>query len=206
MAAGAQISYRAAVPADSNSIADFICMAGGGLYEFLFDDLIPFVTARDILSAGVERLDPPISYLHCHVAVDGASGRLVGAANAFPADLLRNQDHALLPVGRMAHVRSMLEVQDWGSFFVNALAVSAEYRGHGIGGGLLAWAEEGARAAQLDRVSLHVWADNTTARALYQRLGFVEIALAEVAEHPRLPHRGGSILMRKMLSRAPPCA
>ena len=46
----AQITYRMARPDDSNDLARYMCIAGGGLYEFLFDDLIPFVTAVDVPS------------------------------------------------------------------------------------------------------------------------------------------------------------
>jgi hypothetical protein len=35
------IAYRAATFADCRDIARFISLAGGGLYEFLFGDLIP---------------------------------------------------------------------------------------------------------------------------------------------------------------------
>jgi hypothetical protein len=52
---------------------------------------------------------------------------------------------------------------------------------------------------QADRLSLHVWADNATARAFYQCHGFVALGTAEVVRHPRLDHVGGSILMSKTL-------
>lgn len=200
------ITYRAAVADDSNAIAAFICLAGHGLYEFLFDGLIPFVSAVDILSAGVARENTPVSYRHCLVAVDAASGTLVGAANVFPAALLREESYRLLPPGRAQHVEAMVNLQDYASMFVNALAVAGSHRGQGIGSRFLAWAEQRAREAGLDRVSLHVWADNAAARRLYARHGFVEIATAPVAEHPRLRHVGGSILMCKQLAAARPLA
>jgi len=42
----AQITYRMARPDDSGELARYMCIAGGGVYEFLFDNLIPFVTAH----------------------------------------------------------------------------------------------------------------------------------------------------------------
>ena len=48
----AQVTYRMARPDDSGELARYMCIAGGGVYEFLFDDLIPFMTAVDLLSAG----------------------------------------------------------------------------------------------------------------------------------------------------------
>ena len=47
------IEYRAARFGDSLDIARFLCMAGGGLYEFLFDDIVPIMTATEFLAAGV---------------------------------------------------------------------------------------------------------------------------------------------------------
>jgi ribosomal protein S18 acetylase RimI-like enzyme len=194
------IEYRAALAADSRDIARFICMAGGGLYEFLFDDLVPFLTAVDILSMGIAREDYPISFRNCLVAIDRARGELVGAANVFPADNLKEHGYGLLPTERQNHVRSLLELQDWGSMFLNALAVSNKCRGLGVGGRLLDWAEGRAKAGGFDRLSLHVWANNLSAVKFYKRRGFVELGMAPLASHPRLAGTGGSILMRKVIA------
>jgi hypothetical protein len=48
-----EVDYRAALAADSRDIARFICIAGGGLYEFLFDDLVPLISSVDCLTMGV---------------------------------------------------------------------------------------------------------------------------------------------------------
>jgi GNAT superfamily N-acetyltransferase len=198
--ASVAIRYRAALASDSRSIARFVCLAGGGLYEFLFDDFIPFMTAVDFLAIGIAGDQYPISYRNCHVAVDAREGGLVGAANVFPADLLQEQSYALLPDERQDHIRPMLQLQDWGSMFLNALAVNDDCRGQGVGARLLAWAEQRAKDARLDRLSLHVWADNAGALGFYRARGFVELGVAAVAEHPRLLHRGGSMLMSKKIA------
>jgi ribosomal protein S18 acetylase RimI-like enzyme len=178
-----------------------MCIAGGGVYEFLFDDLIPFVTALDVLSAGIGGEHYPVSYRNCCVATLGHDGKIVGAANVFPADLLKEEQYVPFATERQRHIRPMLELQDWGSMFLNSLAISAEHRGSGIGAKLLSWAEARTADAGLDRLSLHVWADNTAAVNFYKARRFVEVGVAEIAPHPRLPHRGGSILMRQMAER-----
>lgn len=193
-----QITYRMARADDSREVARLMCVAGGGVYEFLFDDLIPFVTAVDLLSGGIGGEDYPISYRNCHVATLGRDGAIVAAANVFPADLLREDNYALLGPERHDHVRPMLEVQDWGSMFLNCLAVSDAHRGAGIGARLLDWAEARTADGGCDRLSLHVWADNTRAVNFYKARGFVQLDVAGIPWHPRLPHRGGSILMRRM--------
>jgi GNAT superfamily N-acetyltransferase len=196
-----RIEYRPAVADDSHAIAEYICIAGGGLYEFLFDDLIPFMSAVEFVAGGVAGEQYPISYRNCRVAADAATGEIVGVANVFQADELRHERYTLLPPGRHEHVQPMLALQDWGSLFLNALAVSDRCRGKGVGSRLLDWAESQAREQRFDRLSLHVWADNTSAVAFYRARGYAELDLARIPPHERLPHVGGSILMRKMLTR-----
>ncbi|WP_409334406.1 GNAT family N-acetyltransferase [Bradyrhizobium sp. AUGA SZCCT0283] len=177
-----------------------MCIAGGGIYEFLFDDLIPFVTAVDLLSSGIGGEQYPISYRNCCVASLGRDGEIVAAANVFPADLLKEDQFVLLGSERHNHIRPMLELQDWGSMFLNSLAVSDAHRGSGIGATLLGWAEARAAEAGYDRLSLHVWADNTPAVNFYEARRFVRVGTARIPAHPRLPHIGGSILMRHAIS------
>lgn len=195
-----QIAYRMACSDDSREIARLMCIAGGGVYEFLFDDLIPFVTAVDLLSSGIGGENYPISYRNCYVASLGRDGEIVAAANVFPADLLKEDHYVLFGSERHDHIRPMLELQDWGSMFLNSLAVSDAYRGFGIGAALLGWAESRAAEAGHDRLSLHVWADNIPAVNFYEARRFVRVGIARIPAHPRLPHTGGSILMRHVIS------
>jgi len=194
-----EVDYRAALAADSRDIARFICIGGGGLYEFLFDDLVPLMSAVDFLTVGVWGEDYPISFRNCFVAVDRATGEVLGAANAFPTYDLKEQKYALVPAERQNHIRALLQLQDWDSMFLNVLAVSEKCRGLGVGTRLLNWAQERAEAGGFDRLSLHVWVDNITAMNFYKARGFVEMGIAPVANHPRLPHTG-SILMRLTLA------
>jgi hypothetical protein len=83
------VAYRAAAFADSLELARFICLAGGGLYEFLFGDLIPLVTPASFLAIAVASPLCSIAYRNCFVAVDEAMNAVIGAANVFPTDLGR---------------------------------------------------------------------------------------------------------------------
>lgn len=194
-----QITYRPALREESRAIADLICQAGGGLYEFLLDDLIPLLTARDIVAWGVGMEASPLSYENCWVAA--AASRVVGMINIFPADLINKENHYPGGSDRFELIRPMLELQAWGSMLLNAVAVIDGYRGRGIGEQLISWAETYTLKSGLTRLSLHVWADNNEAIRLYKSVGFVELGVAEVAPHPRLLHRG-SILMQKSLASA----
>lgn len=193
-----QLVFRPAVPDDSRAIADLICQAGGGLYEFLFDDLIPLVGATDIVAAGVAMSGGPLSHENCLVA-SSASGEIVGAVNFFPADSLTEETFLSLVSDRFDHISPMLRLRDPGSMFLNAIAVSRNHRGNGVGTRLLALIEAASMEAGLSRLSLHVWIDNVAAIRLYKRHGFAEVGIAELAFSPRLPHSGGSLLMRKIL-------
>jgi ribosomal protein S18 acetylase RimI-like enzyme len=94
----------------------------------------------------------------------------------------------------------MMLLQDPGSMFLNALAVSAGCRRLGVGTQLLQWAQGHTQDRGFSRLSLHVWSDNTRAIDFYKAQGFVELATAPVDPHPRLPHRGGSVLMRRTIA------
>jgi ribosomal protein S18 acetylase RimI-like enzyme len=198
-----EVEYRPASSLDSREIAHLICVAGGGIYEFLFDDMMPLLDAVDLLTIGVWGDDHPISHRNCYVAADRATNEVLGVANVFPADELLKEEYGPIPADRLEHVRTLLRLQDWGSMFLNALAVSEKCRGLGVGSWLLDWAEKRATAEGFDRLSLHVWEENTNAVKFYKARGFVELGVAPIAEHPRLVHKRGSMLMRHALSGGP---
>lgn len=60
--------------------------------------------------------------------------------------------------------------------FVYNVAVEAEVRRRGYGRAIMLAAERWCREHKLIRIGLHVFAHNTGARALYERLGFTETA------------------------------
>jgi len=197
--AAGEISYRAATFTDFRELARFISVAGGGLYEFLFGDLFPLVSPTSLLAIAVASPRGSLSYRNCFVAVDARTNAVMGVANAFPAEFLRKENYAVLPPRRRSHIQPMLELQDWGSMFLNALAVSDQHQGRGVGARLLAWAEDRARRAGFKHLSLHAWADNIKAVNFYKARGYVAQAVAEIPYHPRLRHGGGSILMHRKI-------
>ena len=186
---------RAAEPDDAPEMARLIDMAGGGVYEFLLDGLVPGMTAAEMLVPGLAGSSG--SFSHRHSGVAELAGRVVGVAHAYPVDWMKTEDYSGLPPDRLAHLAEFNQTQDWGSYFLAALAVDPADRRQGVSRRLLAWVYERARTGGFDRVTLHVWADNPAAQSLYVSEGFVEVARAAVPWHDRLPHRGGSILLRR---------
>lgn len=189
----ATATIRPAEPDDAGVIAGFMAQAGGGVYEFLLDGLVPGVSAVEMLTPGIAGRSGSFSHRQCAVAVVG--DRIIGAAHAYPADWMRDADRSFLPQDRLDHLAAFDRMQDWGSYFLSAVAVHPDHRGAGHALRLLDWVYARARSGGFPRVSLHVWADNPAARRLYTAQGFTELAHVQVPWHPRLPREGGCILM-----------
>ncbi|GJD94474.1 GNAT family N-acetyltransferase [Methylobacterium iners] len=192
---GAIPAYRHADPGDAEAIANLMLHASGDILRFLLDELAPELCQRALMTCMVSRQDGPRSYRRCIVAqVDGV---VVGVANAFPAAAIRQDASAMAPTARERWLGPLSELQDWSSLLLNSLAVNPLFRCLGIGSGLIGCVVAQARSEGFPDLTLHVWADNAPARRLYRRRGFEEIAWADIAAHPALPHEGGSFLMRR---------
>ncbi|HYH20418.1 MAG TPA: GNAT family N-acetyltransferase [Azospirillum sp.] len=190
-----ELHIRPAEPDDALAVADLMVMAGGGIYDFLLDGLLGGAPVAQMLAAGVAGTAGSFSYRQCTVAE--ADGVVIGLAHAYPALWMRDVDRTGFPADRLEHIRAFDETQDWGSLFLSALAVVPGWRRRGVAGRLLEAVYGRARAIGFDRVTLHVWADNAPARHLYERQGFTEAGHAAIPWHPRLPHEGGSHLLRR---------
>lgn len=182
---------------DAPELARLIDLAGGGVYEFLLAGLVPGFSAREMLAPGLAGTAGSFSHRHSVVAV--LDHHVVGVAHAYPVDWMKTEDYSGLPPERMAHLADFQAKQDWGSYFLSALAVDPACRRGGVARALLAAVYQRARTGGFDRVTLHVWADNAAARALYDAEGFAVLEHAEIPWHERLPHHGGSLLLRRFV-------
>ena len=72
-----------------------------------------------------------------------------------------------------------LENQALNTWYVNVLACYPEHRGKGHGSCLLGLAEELCKSKGLKQLSLIVASNNTGAKRLYERTGFVQVAKAK---------------------------
>ena len=88
------------------------------------------------------------------------------------------------------------------AFHIEELHVDARHRGAGIGGALLAHAEETAQAEGFPCLSLIVHAANPAQR-LYRRCGFEVAEHREDADYEHITGIAGRILMVKALAREP---
>jgi ribosomal-protein-alanine N-acetyltransferase len=63
--------------------------------------------------------------------------------------------------------------------YLALLAVHSSHQRRGIGGALVRWLEEAARAAGAERIRIEARQDNEAARCFYNELGYGEIAIRE---------------------------
>ncbi len=193
MPAEGEIVYRGARPGDAQAVAALMVEAGGGLFEFLLEGVLPEMTPADVLALAVAGGEDPSS--HRNVLVAEAEGRVVAMINAYPVDLLKAEPRDLVPEDRLAHITALDDIANWGSFFISSMAVTTGHRRRGIASYLLTRVFAAAERRGFDRVSLQVWANNAAARRLYENEGFVIRDRALVAPHPGLPRAGESLLL-----------
>lgn len=193
-----EIVVRPALPEDSVTLVELMLQAAGDTLQFILDDLKPHVSPADVFRHMISSIDSECSYRRCWVAVaqSGAHAPVVGMVNAFPAALLCEQTMPTSLSSRELHLWPRTTLQDASSYCINSLAVFPLYRRCGIASRLIDQAAEQAIAEGFASLSLHVWADNRSAIRLYRSKGFKELDRASIPWHPRLPHFGGSLLMR----------
>lgn len=74
----------------------------------------------------------------------------------------------------LANVRPALDADD-ADCWIRSWWIAPERRGAGLSAELLAWVDDRCREHEWARQGLGVWCDNRRARALFARLGFVEV-------------------------------
>ncbi|MEW6644607.1 MAG: GNAT family N-acetyltransferase [Pseudomonadota bacterium] len=197
-----RVVVRRAAAEDVKAIAKLAYLAGGEMFTFLLRELDPAADPLRVHRELIAAPDGMPSYRNCLVAV--SRGQIVGTANAFPARLIAAGAGSAPPTEREMFLRPRTALNDPDSYFLNDIAVTRSHRRCGIGEALLQGVIDEARRHSFPSLTLHVWADNTGAIALYRRVGFEDAGHAEIPWHPELRHTGGSLLLR--LSLAPDAA
>jgi ribosomal protein S18 acetylase RimI-like enzyme len=191
----APIAVRAAVPDDAPFLARMIDIAGEGIPTWLWSQSAgPQEHSLDVGEARARRTAGGFSYLNAHVAE--LAGKPAGMMLGYVIDGPTDDDRAgvaALP----APVRPFVELEHEvpGTFYVNALAVRPGLRGRGIGTRLMRAAEDGAKAAGADALSIQVFSQNTDALRLYERLGYRRVAARPVLDHPCQPYYDADVLL-----------
>jgi len=167
------VTFRFGQPDDIPAIRDFIMDAGAGLFEYLFDGILPGVSARHLIKLAVADPSANLAYQNALLAVD-EDGNRAGMALCYPASAygIPSVVENTVPNRRLDPLREMLTQRVEGTFYLNTLAVAPWARGRALGGTLTDLCLEWAAEEGYDGLSLHVWADNTAAVHLYTDRGF----------------------------------
>jgi len=189
------VSYREGKKGDCYRIAELDYIASDGAVEYLFHDLIPGLSALQLLSNGLEQDEYPHTFRSCIVAE--SRQEIVGMALSYPAEYHRITDELVnfLPADRLERFCEFYSSRVEGSYFLDAMSVEEKYRGLGIGKALLEKTKAKASIEGYVELSLIVFADNTRAITLYEHSGFRRVKNVELEPHHLIPHEGGCILM-----------
>ncbi|WP_375570836.1 GNAT family N-acetyltransferase [Ahrensia marina] len=183
---------RPAEPSDAPTLAKLIDIAGEGIPRWLWSRSSS--DRQDPLDVGAERAhrtEGGFSYRNALVAE--RDGRPIGMVLSYAIDTAPDDDPDDLPAPIAPFVE--LEAQSVGTWYVNALAVSAGWRGAGVGSALMQAAEDLALKAGYGSMSIQVYSQNAGAVQLYQRLGYRDHARARVREHPCQPYYDEDVLL-----------
>ena len=189
------LEMRKAKVEDARKLAELMNVAGEGIPAYLWERMAG--PEEDVMTLGarrVARMEGGFSYTNAYIAArDGViAGMLVGYRLPDPYETGPMDD--IPPV-----VRPLVELEAVapGSWYINAVATDALYRGQGVGRTLMDFAEQLAVASRAEALSLIVAEENTGARRLYKRLGYRDIDRRPNVPFPRCPHTGSWVLMTK---------
>ena len=172
------LHIRPAQPRDAEFVLDLSLIAAHGFLPHFFNQIMP--EGQDLRAFMLDSVRDPLSkmsYAKCRIALlDGVPG---GMINLDPIPLDPPQPDPDLPA--MFHPLAALEAQSPGTTVIEFLATLPQWRGRGLGRALLDQAE---RERGPNGVSLVVSDNNTSARRVYERAGFVEVA------RRRIVHQG----------------
>jgi ribosomal protein S18 acetylase RimI-like enzyme len=190
-------TFRPATLADAAALAVLVDIAGEGIPNSFWRDLAG--PGRSVVEVGRDRArreEGGFSYRHATIAEIG--GEIVAGLIVYPLD----DPYDLTGLDDFpAHIHPLLrlEAQAPGSWYVNVLATFREFRGQGLGRMLLDIAEQRARAANANTMSIIVGSWNQGAGRLYQRAGYRTIAAEPAILPADFAHEGDWVLMIKSL-------
>lgn len=192
-----EINIRSARPEEAGQLAELMDMAGEGIPSYLWSRMAePDEEPMEVGARRVRREDGGFSYRNAHVAEvdEEIGGLLVGYRLDDPYELGSLDDYP--PV-----VRPLVELEAMapGSWYVNAVAVSADHRRRGIGTMLMHHAEKLARQSGAHQMSLIVAEENRGAVDLYRKLGYQDSASRPVVGFPGFEHNGEWLLLVRKL-------
>jgi len=191
------MEIRNAKKENARDLAHLINIAGEGIPQQLWNELIE--AGESWLDAGTRRAareEGSFSYKNARVCLENDS--LLGMVIAYKQpDPYEIEDLAEYP--EIVQPLIVLESRVPGSWYINAIATYQEYRGRSVARMLLADSEELAKENCCMLMSLIVASENTTAKSLYEYLGYKDIATLPIIPNQGSIHNGNWILMTRDL-------
>jgi ribosomal protein S18 acetylase RimI-like enzyme len=189
-------AYRPANVDDGRFIAEMIEVSSDGVALIEWAEEAQKVDGRTALDVGAEIYaseDGDYSYRNCWIAE--VSRRQAGMLLAFPMRASEPADIVPPPFDGTDVFAPYKYLEAPDTWYICGVAVLHEYRGHGIGTGLMKIAREQALAHGYSQLSLVVFEENIAAVRLYKRLGYKIIDAAPVVAHPLIRYTGNALLM-----------
>jgi ribosomal protein S18 acetylase RimI-like enzyme len=188
---------RNATANDAQHLAILINEAGEGLPRFLWRRMAgPGQDPFEIGAARAAREEGSFSYRHARIAEfpDVVAGMVLGypLPDPYPVDDLEHAPEVIRPLLE-------LEALVPGSWYINAIATYADFRGRGVASRLMSETEDRALAWHAKRLSLIVASENRAAHALYLKLGYREISSRPLVAFPGGPGGGRWLLLTREL-------
>lgn len=190
------IRYRAAEREDAPVLAAIELSTAPEFATFLLDGLIQGRSAGGVLSAIYAR-DTVDSWRWSWIAELG--GAPVGAIGAYPVCLIEASNDTGEAARRMAQFKPIKQCMRPDAFHIARLGVLDGHRRLGIARGLIEVALSAAGKHDETLVTLFAWQDNVPALALYDSLGFTELARVHIEAHPRLTRSGTTLMLGRAL-------
>ena len=166
-------AYRLANVDDVRFIAEMVDVSSDGVALIEWAEEAQKVDGRSALDVGAEMYaseDGDYSYRNCWIAE--VSRRRAGMLLAFPMHAREPADIVSPPFDGTDVFAPYKYLEAPDTWYICGVAVLREYRGHGIGSGLMQIAREQALAHGYRQLSLVVFEENTAAVRLYTRLGY----------------------------------
>ena len=194
------VSYRPAEKADSERVAELISLASDGVVDFLFHDVVPQMTPVQLMAHNLAQGHYPHSYQSAVVALSGKD--IVGMALSYPSTYhqITDQMRGFFPADRLEHLNDFYSVNIPPSWFLDALAVAPANRRQGIGTRLVELTKQKGKDNGYPMCSLIAFRDNAPALALYQALGFSQVAHIHLAANAFIHHADGCALFTCRMS------
>ncbi len=186
---------RGATPQDARTLAKLIDIAGEGIPAWLWTQMAAAgQTPLDVGEERAQRETGGFSYRNALVAEHGGevAAMMLGYPLGEPSQAARDE---VADVPEPVRPFVELEHLSGGTFYVNALAALPGRRGYGLGTALMRAAEDAAAAAEIGRMSVQVFEQNSDAVKLYDRLGYGVAETRPVLSHPCQPYYDGRILL-----------